>query len=54
MKEITNIQNLVNEYLKCKNSFSYFCQNYITMTDKIEKLCKRCDNYEHCNEIQYY
>jgi len=49
-EEITDVRSLVDEYLKCKRSFIYFCQKYIDMNNKVEKLCSKC-NYEHCCEM---
>lgn len=48
-KEINDIRELISEYLKCKDSFVYFCQKYVSIPEKVKKMCEKCENYEHCN-----
>lgn len=52
MCKINDIKDMIDEYIKCKNSLIYWCKRYVKMKDKEEHLCKKCDVYEHCKEIK--
>lgn len=51
-RNMNDLKDILQEYIICKNDFTYFCKNYIHMENK-EKLCHSCDNYEHCFEIYH-
>lgn len=50
---IKTLNDIIDEYHKCKINFPYFCKNYIEIKDKDEKICKSCNNYERCHNINF-
>ena len=50
---IKTLNDIIDEYHKCKINFPYFCKNYIEIKDKDEEICKSCNNYERCHNIKF-
>lgn len=50
---IKTLNDIIDEYLKCKINFPYFCKNYVNIEDKYERLCKSCSHYERCHNIKF-